>query len=91
MFSKTICILFDVYSLKSTQFGCSGLSTFNMQSRIEDKILSVQAENGRFASLSFVKAKNVHCLLFKCLLFPESKVFFSLKLVLTSQNTANDL
>lgn len=40
---------------------------------------------------SSVKAKNVFYLIFKCLFFLESKVFFSLELVLISQDTANEL
>lgn len=42
------------------------------------------------ASLSSVKAKNVYYLIFKWFLFAESKVFFSFKLVLISQDATNE-
>lgn len=56
-FFKTICILFNVYSFKSTQSGCCRLCRFNKQSSVEDKVLSIQEKNGHSCLFEFCKGQ----------------------------------
>lgn len=55
-FFKTICVLFNVCSFKSTVWVLQAC-TFNKQSNIEEKVLSVQEKNGHSCLFEFCKGQ----------------------------------